>query len=290
MDLVKVEKERAMLRYRRLRRAAALSRWLPQFLAALTLLSWFSGRFPPVLAHYVGLLRRLLPSLLNSLSAFLLGNLIILALVAKSGKYAEDTPPSCPRCPSAYDELHPSSTPSAVPPHQLHQKEEITDQEEKEADVEERAEEEEEEEVLVYEDKGVCLESVTSSATTKKGQLLQWKSEVLPHAVEEDDAEKQFRRSKTEMGARRLVVKRWPGELWLESEQGEEEAEEEEEETKGCRMPAEDDGDEFRRRIEAFIAKQLSFIEREEESLLRQAKAVAASAPPPQTTASDGAS
>lgn len=276
-----------MLRYRRLRRAAAFSRWLLQFLAALTLLSWFSSRFPPSLARYV----ELLPGLLNPLSAFLLGNLIILALVAKSGKSAEDTPPSRPQCPSVYDEPHPSSSPtSTVPPHQLHPKEEeATDQQEEVADVEEKAEEKE---VLVIEDKDVCSESVTSSATTKKSQLLRWKSEVLPHAVEEDEAEKQFRRSKTEVEVRQLVVKRWSGESESESEHGEEEAEteeEEEEETKCCLMPTEDDGDEFRRRIEAFIANQLSFIEREEKSLLRQAKAIATSAPPPRTTASDGA-
>ncbi|CAA6665249.1 unnamed protein product [Spirodela intermedia] len=193
MDLVKVEKERAMLRYRRLRRAAALSRWLPQFLAALT----FSPGSPAASPSPRPLRRR------------------------KGG--------GCGR------------------------------------EGGEEEEEEEEEEVLVYEDKGVCLESVTSSATTKKGQLLQWKSEVLPHAVEEDDAEKQFRRSRL----------RWAC-GWSQNKE-KKRRRRREEETKGCRMPAEDDGDEFRRRIEAFIAKQLSFIEREEESLLARPR----QSPPP---------
>ncbi|CAA6661372.1 unnamed protein product [Spirodela intermedia] len=99
LDAVKAEKGRAMRRYRRLRQAGALSRFLLEAVAAMVLLSWFSARLPAVLALCAGL-RRLPSFLLHPVCAFVVGNVIILALIAKSsvpgGTTGDPRPPSFP--------------------------------------------------------------------------------------------------------------------------------------------------------------------------------------------------
>ena len=180
-----------MLRYLRLRRSAALSRWLLECLAALSLLSYCSS-----FTHFLSLLRHFLPSLLNPLYAFLVGNFIILALVLKSSAPAEEDhllSATCAQSLPAFDDL--LSLPAAS--HLLQQE----DKDGEEAVVSEVKEEKEE-----------------------------------PEEREEYDDEEE--------------------EVLLEREI--------------FSVVVEDDGEAFRRRIEAFIANQLSFIEKEESSLLRQ--------------------
>lgn len=84
-DNVKVEKENAMRRYHTLRKFSNLVRLL-EVCVALILLSWSSTRLP-IAARIVGeFLRRLSVLLLSTPSVFLIGNVIIVALVAQSGK------------------------------------------------------------------------------------------------------------------------------------------------------------------------------------------------------------
>ncbi|MQM19119.1 hypothetical protein Taro_052119 [Colocasia esculenta] len=259
MDLVKA-KERAMLRYRRLRRAVAWSRCLLESLAALALLSWFSDRLPAVLAHCACLLRRLPAVILHPLSAFVLGNAIVVILLAKSGKshLADDPPPSRRAVADVaaagtfdvYENLGYLFNPSfsAQPLSQLQWKEE-------------------EEEYVLFEDKAVCVEITTAACQPKKGRpeseremglrLRRVKSVDLSGAVTSKYTEQKLLfRSETDLVARQKVAA-----MWEEEEQAREEG-------GGGVVVVVDDSAEFRRKIEAFISKQLRFIEREEEELL----------------------
>lgn len=262
------DKERTMLYYRQLRRAAALSRFLLE-VAAIALISWSSDRLSAALAVCAPLFRRLPAVLFHPASAFLLGNVIIVVLFAKSGGYSEEDtsshpPPSQFTSGDVQDPHRYCSYFSVAPPPQLHQGEE--------------------EEVIVYEDKAVCMESTTATAVasatsfysvtaaaatspkkcSQRGLLLtRTRSCRLPVAATKVSGRKMLLwRSETDVGARRSV-----GEQWCREE------EEAEEGDGGWRRGAaeDDDVDEFRRRIEAFILKQRYF-EREEESLLLAAK------------------
>ncbi|MQM15151.1 hypothetical protein Taro_048089 [Colocasia esculenta] len=220
---MEVEKERAVVRYRRLRRAVTLCRWLFEGLALLALLSWSSDRLPTALAVCTTLLRRLAAVLFHPASAFVLGNLIVVTLFAKSGDLAAEVdpvsplPPSPSPCGDALDHPCYHSYFSAPPPPRLYR----------------------------------CF------------PLLRTRSSDLPIAAvaKMRPGEKLFRRSETDVGARRRVTERWrPEEAVGEAAEAED----------GRRKlaAAEDDNEEFRQRIETFISKQLRFIEREEESLL----------------------
>lgn len=253
MDVVKAEKERAMLRYRRLRRAAALSRCLLELLAALSLLSWSSARLPAAVTLCAGL-RHLPAVLLHPLSAFLLGNVIIVTLVAKSSEASAATPPSSPSStampPSsgAHEDLHRRYISAASPAHQhSHQAEEAVVP------------------CVVYEDKAVCTQSLseaTAAPRPKQGRaegpcFQRTRSADVAGALVKGTEDKLLRRSQSEAGVgaeEKAVAKRW--------EEGEEE----------------DDSEEFRQKIEAFIARQMRFIEREEESLLLAAKTASSAA------------
>ncbi|CAL9122176.1 unnamed protein product [Musa textilis] len=84
MDAIQAEKETAMRRYRRLQKIGTLLRCL-EAVAGLLLFSWFSARLPAAARLSVDFLRRLAAVLLSPRFIFLLGNAIVLLLFAKSG-------------------------------------------------------------------------------------------------------------------------------------------------------------------------------------------------------------
>ncbi|CAL9759526.1 unnamed protein product [Musa acuminata subsp. burmannicoides] len=87
MDAIQTAKRRAMRRYRRLQRIGTLLRCL-EASAALLLLSWSSARIP------AGFLRHLASVLFSSRFVFLLGNAIVLLLLADSGRKFPASPNS----------------------------------------------------------------------------------------------------------------------------------------------------------------------------------------------------
>ncbi|KAI3785303.1 hypothetical protein L1987_44419 [Smallanthus sonchifolius] len=82
---VKAEKENAMLQYRRFRKIAKLFRLVELFLAVV-LLSWISTRLPFVIRIFGEYFRQLLSIIVSPLFIFLVGNVIVLTLVVKSGQ------------------------------------------------------------------------------------------------------------------------------------------------------------------------------------------------------------
>ncbi|KAJ8497911.1 hypothetical protein OPV22_008463 [Ensete ventricosum] len=87
MDAIQAAKRRAVRRYRWLQRIGTLLRCL-EASAALLLLSWSSARIP------TGFLRHLTSVLLSSHFVFLLGNAIVLLLLADSGRQFPASPNS----------------------------------------------------------------------------------------------------------------------------------------------------------------------------------------------------
>ncbi|RRT55602.1 hypothetical protein B296_00048314 [Ensete ventricosum] len=84
MDAIQAEKETAMRRYRRLQKIGTLLRCF-EAVAGLILVSWFSARLPAAARLSVDYLRRLAAVLLSPRFVFLLSNAIVLLLFAKSG-------------------------------------------------------------------------------------------------------------------------------------------------------------------------------------------------------------
>ncbi|CAL9072139.1 unnamed protein product [Musa textilis] len=87
MDAIQAAKRRAMRRYRRFQRIGTLLRCL-EASAAFVLVSWSSARIP------TGFLRHLASVLLSSHFVFLLGNAIVLLLLADSGRQFPASPNS----------------------------------------------------------------------------------------------------------------------------------------------------------------------------------------------------
>lgn len=81
---VKVEKANAMLRYRRFRKIANLFRLIELFLAVV-LLTWISSRLPFVIGVFCNYFRLILSVIVSPLFIFVIGNVIVLTLVIKSG-------------------------------------------------------------------------------------------------------------------------------------------------------------------------------------------------------------
>ncbi|KAI8032272.1 hypothetical protein LOK49_LG01G02974 [Camellia lanceoleosa] len=89
-DNVKAEKAKAMLRYNRLRTIAKLFRLLEIFLALL-LLSWISARFPFAIKISGEYFRRLIAIVVSPLFIFIISNVIVITLLAKSGQLSGKT-------------------------------------------------------------------------------------------------------------------------------------------------------------------------------------------------------
>ncbi|KAJ4963482.1 hypothetical protein NE237_023421 [Protea cynaroides] len=86
-DNVKAEKEKAMQRYRRLRKMTNLFRCV-EVCVALVLLSWFSTRLPVAVRISGEYFQELCLVLVSPRFVFLAGNVIILTLFAKSGQFS----------------------------------------------------------------------------------------------------------------------------------------------------------------------------------------------------------
>ncbi|KAF5960991.1 hypothetical protein HYC85_002200 [Camellia sinensis] len=103
-DNVKAEKAKAMLRYNRLRTIAKLFRLLEIFLALL-FLSWISARFPFAVKISGEYFRRLIAIVVSPLFIFIISNVIVITLLAKSGQLSGKTPAINNAETDLYDEL-----------------------------------------------------------------------------------------------------------------------------------------------------------------------------------------
>ncbi|KAG1346857.1 hypothetical protein COCNU_06G006860 [Cocos nucifera] len=208
MDPVKAEKETAMRRYRRLRKIAKLFRLL-EVIAALLLLSWSSVRLPAAARLSGDFLRRLAAVLLSPRFVFLLGNTIILVLVAKSRHLSTSTDGVGGDIHDRFLENRGRIDFPPPPPPTLAAQEEV-----------------------VFEDKTVCLETrVCRRSRSEK--------------IERRRKSPELRRAGSDVGPK--GAKPPPPTPAAPT------AEEDERETSA------EDAEEFRRMIEAFIAKQTRF-------------------------------
>ncbi|KAK1433301.1 hypothetical protein QVD17_10211 [Tagetes erecta] len=82
---IKTEKQNAMLQYRRFKNLTKLFRFIELF-SALILLSWISTRLPFIINITCDYFRQLISVIVSPLFIFLIGNLIVLTLLLKSGQ------------------------------------------------------------------------------------------------------------------------------------------------------------------------------------------------------------
>ncbi|MFS7983519.1 hypothetical protein Hanom_Chr11g00975421 [Helianthus anomalus] len=87
---VKVEKANAMLQYRRFRKIAKLFRLVELFFAVI-LFSWTSIRLPFIIGILSDYFRQLFSIIVSPIFIFLIGNVIIVFLVVKSGQITENS-------------------------------------------------------------------------------------------------------------------------------------------------------------------------------------------------------
>ncbi|KAG6523086.1 uncharacterized protein LOC122048059 [Zingiber officinale] len=191
-DAIQAKKRTAMRRYHRLRQIGTLLRYL-EAAAAVLLLSWSSARVPAAARLSADFLRHLVAVILSPRFVFLLGNAIVVLLLAESHRHS----PSSSTGDMIYREfvesraggyLPRSLAPSSSP------------------------------EEVIYEDKEVCIE--------------------MPALRRSRSARMRLRRGATK-----------GTELTTEPDEAAQEEEDEEE---------------FRRAVEAFIAKQTRFLREEE--------------------------
>ncbi|CAD5179551.1 uncharacterized protein LOC103989212 [Musa acuminata AAA Group] len=220
MDAIQAEKETAMRRYRRLQKIGTLLRYL-EAVAGLLLFSWLSARLPAAARLSVDFLRRLAAVLLSPRFVFLLGNAIVLLLFAKSG-HLSPSPSSSSATTTSSASSSSSSSSAAV------------------GDLFDEFLESRglrfsfslpppQEEVVVYEDKAVCVE--TRAFRKSRSQRMERRRGPPP----------ELRRAETVVAGRKRDM--FPP---TTTEASEEEVQAE-------------DAEEFRRAVEAFIAKQTRF-------------------------------
>ncbi|GMH06495.1 hypothetical protein Nepgr_008335 [Nepenthes gracilis] len=229
---VKVEKATAMLRFRRIRRIARLLRFV-ELCAALGLLSWISARLPSAVKISGEFLRQISGILVSPLFVFVVGNAIVVTLIAKSRQFAK----SISNAESEFCEDLRSDISDAVP--------------------------HPEPEEIVYQDKEIICEenanpsknedSISSAKDTEFGDAKGYRRSQSENFERETDGEmkptEKLRRSETDICRKR-------------GNDGEESVEE---------LVYPEDGlsnEEFQRTIEAFIARQVKFHREESQAVV----------------------
>ncbi|XP_068643581.1 uncharacterized protein [Aristolochia californica] len=215
IDPVKAEKALAMGRYRRIQKLASIFRCVEVFVG-LVFLAWISFRLPIAIEISGALFRQLLNLVVSPRFVFLVGNAIIITLVAKSGQFSvKNSGSSSSACTDLYEEFLKTS--------------------------ESRAKVRTDEEV-VYQDKTVCVESRYESAGTSSSTISPNKEES-PKCCSERIV---FPETKP-------TLERSEMEIDWEEEKGEE---------------VDMSNEEFRRAVEAFIAKQQKFQREESKAIV----------------------
>ncbi|XP_059642460.1 uncharacterized protein LOC132284377 [Cornus florida] len=234
-DNLKVEKANAMLRYRRLREIAKLFRFV-ELCIALVFLSWTSARLPFAVRISGEYFRQLIAIIVSPTFIFVLGNMIVITLIAKSSRFSAKTPISEHSETDLYDEFIRNS------------ENRINFRSENFTPVTEPEE-------IVYQDKQIICEANTVITPNSDANGLTKATDTISES-------KAYRRSQSENLKRENSEK--PCGKFRRSE------------TEKCRklessgeIPAETvdklSNEEFQRTIEEFIAKQVRF--RQEEKM-----------------------
>ncbi|GAB4848545.1 hypothetical protein Ancab_003251 [Ancistrocladus abbreviatus] len=244
LNSVKAEKAAAMLRFRRLRRIAKLFRFV-ELGVALVLLSWLSSRVPFAVKASGEYLRQLSGVLVSPFFVFLVGNAIVVTLVAKSGQFARTTKNAAEN--EFYQNLRSEASDEVLEPKET-----------------------------VFEDKEIiCEEHSTSTAPKPEDDL-----SVFPSGVKNvvsSEVKLEYKRTQSENLARKRDEMK-PSEKLRRSETdivscrkmmnyGDESEEEKARPEDGL------SNDEFRRIIEAFIAKQVKFHREESKAVVLHGQA-----------------
>ncbi|XP_058092025.1 uncharacterized protein LOC131237940 [Magnolia sinica] len=231
IDTVKEEKAIAMKRYRQIRKIAILFRFLEACLA-LFFLSWFSTRLPVAVKISGDYFRHISVVVVSPFFVFLVGNAIILTLVVKSGQFSGHASTGNSSGGDLYDEFLKNSENR----HKM-----STDSPPSSSPEE-----------VVYEDKSVCVvhsyaDMDKDTDTDPKRPYQRSFSEKL-RTVEKMP---ELRRSETEI-------------VWRVDESSESAAD------LLCSESDMSNDEEFRRKIEAFIAKQQRFQREESMAIVLQ--------------------
>ncbi|KAK9066876.1 hypothetical protein SSX86_014199 [Deinandra increscens subsp. villosa] len=246
---VKAEKENAMLHYRRFRKIAKLFRLLELFLAVV-LLSWISSRLPFVIRIFGDYFRQLLSVIVSPLFIFLVGNVIVLTLVVKSGQLTGNFSVVDVAGTDLYEEIVNNVTESDLPPVL------------------------EPEEVIVYQDKRIVTESIAKTVSTNcRGESEIQISETTKQKPSGDSVIpdldlKSYRRSQSENLMKRECV------VEADEVSGKLKRSETEIVRRTDDAPAAENvvdelsNEEFQRRIEGFIARQVRFHQEEKLSIV----------------------
>ncbi|KAG9449704.1 hypothetical protein H6P81_009669 [Aristolochia fimbriata] len=243
IDPVKAEKAMAMRRYRRIQKLANIFRCVEVFVG-LVFLTWISFRLPIAIKISGDISRQLLNLIVSPRFVFLLGNAIIITLVAKSGQFSGNGSSGCSTSASdLYEEFLKNSESSRGAKVR-------TDQEEEE---------------VVYQDKAVCAESRregTAGAAAASGSFGTSSCTVLPNKRESP------RKRRSERVAA-FAETRKPAEVEYRCGAAETRVVEEKcgEEEESC-FKTEMSNEEFRLAVEAFIAKQQRFQRQESMAIV----------------------
>ncbi|KAI3726514.1 hypothetical protein L1987_66312 [Smallanthus sonchifolius] len=242
MHDVKAEKENAMLQYQRFRNIAKLFRLVELFLAVV-LLSWISTRLPFVIWIFGEYFRQLLSVIVSPLFIFLVGNVIVLTLVVKSGQLTGNFSVVDIAGSDFYEDIV-NNVNEDVPP--------VLEPEE-----------------IVYQDKQIISEVNTkpiSGYCCKENEIKVSQATPKPSADSVPDLDlKTYRRSQSEnlMKRERVVELRRS-----ETEIGRRNDDTPVKEKAACNVVDELSNEEFQRRIEGFIARQVRFHQEEKLSIV----------------------
>ncbi|XP_020522905.1 uncharacterized protein LOC18422600 [Amborella trichopoda] len=157
MDSIKAEKASAMTKYKRIQKIGTFFRFLEVFVV-LALFSWFSSSLPIAARIAVSYFRYLCLVAVSPTFVFILGNAIVITLVAKSGHFGPRA--SSNSCPDIYDEFVTRSESRRFRDPQQGDNRRVID--ESSPAIEAVPGE------IVYEDKAVCEEKLTSHPCTDK--------------------------------------------------------------------------------------------------------------------------
>lgn len=248
---VKVEKANAMQRYRRFRKIAKLFRLVELFLAVV-LLSWISTRLPFVVRIFGEYFRQLISIIVSPLFIFLVGNVIVLTLVVKSGHLAGIPSTVDNAGTDLYDDIVNNVT-EDVPPVLKHEE-------------------------IVYQDKRIISEVNSKPITSyycNENEIKAGESMKKPLANSVPDLDpKIYRRSQSEnlmntepnLESDKLYVKLKRSETEIGRRKLDTPAEEE----AADNIVDELSNEEFQKRIEGFIARQVRFHQEEKLAIVPQ--------------------
>nr|XP_043618498.1 uncharacterized protein LOC122590231 [Erigeron canadensis] len=244
---VKAEKANAMLRYHQFRTFAKLFRFVELFLAVI-LISWITFRLPLVIGMLFEYFRLLVSVIVSPLFIFLIGNVIVLTLVIKSGQLAgEDSESNAGN--DIYNEIVSNEEADVVPPVLL-QPDEIVYQDKQ----------------IISEVKKIYINNKINNDTDNDIKSVTEFCYKKPVVNSDPDLDPRvYRRSQSEI---LMMMKKDCNEASGKLKRSETEIRRTENEIKENDVVEELSNEEFQKKIEGFIAKQVRFHQEEKLAIV----------------------